>query len=133
MRKSITFCLLLFVLTIPVDKQIGQATIQPRQQFGQMNSALAQQSPGHGSKSDRLSLYAKAPRGENLCTYKGPTTGNWEVAANWSCGHVPMINNDVEIFTGTVTLNSDAEINTITIGNGAGLIVTTGRNITVKH
>ena len=87
----------------------------------------------YGSKTSSVSSYAKAPFNPTVCTWIGGTTGNWEVDANWSCGHVPLVNNDVEIFTGTVTLNSDADVHSVIIGNGAGLIVTAGRILNIRQ
>jgi len=63
----------------------------------------------------------------------GGSTGNWEDAGSWSCGHVPTVENDVEIFVGTVTLNSVAQVNSLIVANGAGLIVASGKTITIYH
>src|SRR5690349_8378501 len=62
----------------------------------------------HVQRSTAESFNAKLPRGGTVCTWVGPSTGNWEDASSWSCGHVPTSTNDVEIFTGNVTLNSVA-------------------------
>jgi len=79
------------------------------------------------------SFYAKSYRGDNVCTWVGPSTGNWESAGNWSCGHVPTSDSDVEIFTATVTINTAAFANTIIVGGSAGLIVASGQSITILH
>lgn len=79
------------------------------------------------------SFYAKSYRGDNVCTWVGPSTGSWENAGNWSCGHIPTSDNDVEIFTGTVTINTAAFANSVIVGGGAGLIVASGQSITILH
>jgi hypothetical protein len=84
-------------------------------------------------RSTAESFNAKSPKGGTVCTWVGPPTGNWEDAASWSCGHVPMSTNDVEIFVGTVTLNSVADVHSIIIGNGAGLTVATGQSLNINH
>ena len=87
----------------------------------------------HVKRSTTESFNAKSPRGGTVCTWTGPSTGNWEDASSWSCGHMPTSTNDVEIFTGTVTVNSVADVHSIIVGNGAGLIVATGHSLNINH
>jgi len=87
----------------------------------------------HVKRSTSESFNAKSPKGGTVCTWTGPSTGNWENDASWSCGHMPTSINDVEIFTGTVTVNSTADVHSIIVGNGAGLIVATGHSLNINH
>ena len=49
-----------------------------------------------------------------ICTSTG--TGNWNTAATWSCGHVPLSADDVVIASGhTVTLDTDDAIASLTV------------------
>lgn len=70
-----------------------------------------------------------------LCTSQ--SSGNWNVAARWSCNRVPINNDDVTIANGhTVTLNVDsANLGTLTInaggvlqGDGTGKVLTVGKD-----
>ena len=59
-----------------------------------------------------------------LNTWIGPTTGDWNVAANWYLQYVPLPCNDVLIPTGhTVTLSGDAECFSLEVEQGAVLEV----------
>lgn len=64
-------------------------------------------------------------------------TGNsdtaWENAANWSCGSLPDSYTDITISTGTVFLNSDVIVRSLTVAAGATLTVAPGRQLTVLH
>ncbi|MEI9935132.1 MAG: hypothetical protein WDM71_09865 [Ferruginibacter sp.] len=53
----------------------------------------------------------------------------WENPTNWSCGELPDANTNVIIDSGTVVLNSNTSVRSITINNNsANLRVTTGHN-----
>ena len=59
-----------------------------------------------------------------LNTWIGPTTGDWNVAANWYLQYVPLPCNDVLIPTGnTVTLSGDGECFSLEVEQGAVLEV----------
>jgi hypothetical protein len=57
----------------------------------------------------------------------------WENAANWSCGTLPDNNTDVVIKTGTLFLNSDATVRSLTVTEGATFNIAPGRHLTVLH
>jgi|GEM_PF-3046642 len=65
--------------------------------------------------------------------WTGAINNLWENPANWSCNQVPDPNTDVLINSGTVQLNSNTTIRTLTISPGATLTVTGGFNLTVTH
>jgi hypothetical protein len=139
LRSFIIIAIVLFLATIsmhrPMEGNVSSGTtpMHLAQQVKPAPSATLSEGSYHGTKTNKGAFFAKSHRGDNLCSYVGPANGNWEVASNWSCEHVPTAINDVEIFIGTVTLNSDADINSLIIGTSAGLIITTGRNLTIKH
>jgi len=65
-------------------------------------------------------------------TWTGAVNSSWEHPGNWSCGIVPnspTIN--VVINSGTVILNSNKTVHSITIQPGANLIVNTGFTLTI--
>jgi hypothetical protein len=57
----------------------------------------------------------------------------WENAANWSCGVVPGPTSAVAINSGTVTINSDVTVYSLTIGAAATLTVTLPYNLVILH
>lgn len=65
--------------------------------------------------------------------WKSATDSAWENAANWSCGLLPDGNTDVVIKTGTVFLNSDATVRTLTLVAGVILNIAPGRHLTILH
>ncbi|MFT3981644.1 MAG: hypothetical protein QM687_14310 [Ferruginibacter sp.] len=67
----------------------------------------------------------------NYCS--SPATGNWEDVTNWSCGILPDSHTDVVIRSGTILLNTDVTIRTLTILPGAALNIAPGKNLTVLH
>ncbi len=51
--------------------------------------------------------------------------GNWSTVGIWSCGHIPLLADDVVIPTNTnVTLSQDATVNSITV-SGSGILAST--------
>ena len=53
-----------------------------------------------------------------ICTWTGGS-GNWNEAANWSCGLVPGSGDDAIINNGgTVTLTANASVSSLTLSNG---------------
>ena len=63
----------------------------------------------------------------------GSVNNNWETAGNWSCGLVPGSASNVIINGGSVQLNSNVTINTLTLGIGASFTINTGFNLTILH
>jgi hypothetical protein len=57
----------------------------------------------------------------------------WENPANWSCGSLPDSFTDVTIRSGTVFLNTDATVRSLTVAPGATLSIAPGKNLTVLH
>lgn len=65
--------------------------------------------------------------------WTGNTDATWENAANWSCGSLPDSFTDVTIRSGTVFLNTDVTVRSLTVAAGASLIIAPGKNLTVLH
>lgn len=65
--------------------------------------------------------------------WNGTVDSNWENAANWSCESLPDSFTDVTIRSGTVFLNTDATVRSLTVNPGASLIIAPGINLTVLH
>ncbi len=63
----------------------------------------------------------------------GTASTAWENPANWSCGTVPDAYTDVEINTGTVTVNSAVTIRSLALKPGVVFTVNTGYSITLNH
>jgi hypothetical protein len=64
-------------------------------------------------------------------SWTGATSTEWEVTTNWSCGKLPDANTDGVINSGTVTINSNVTVRTLTVKTGANLIVSPGSILTV--
>jgi hypothetical protein len=65
--------------------------------------------------------------------WNGNANTAWENASNWSCGSVPDSFTDVTITSGTVFLNTNATVRSLTVNPGASLIIAPGINLTVLH
>lgn len=65
--------------------------------------------------------------------WTGAVNTSWENAANWSCAVLPDSNTDVVITSGTVVINSDVLVKSLTIKPGATLTVNSGFTLTVLH
>ncbi|MES2850746.1 MAG: FG-GAP-like repeat-containing protein, partial [Bacteroidota bacterium] len=66
-----------------------------------------------------------------LNKWTGAVSTAWEVAGNWSCGVVPGKTTDVVIPLGTVTINANDTVRSITIVPGANLIVTAAGRLVI--
>ncbi|MFT3908534.1 MAG: SprB repeat-containing protein [Ferruginibacter sp.] len=64
--------------------------------------------------------------------WTGAVNNLWEEPLNWSCG-LPGIYSDVIINFGTVILNSNATINSLTTAAGVNLTIASGSHLTVLH
>jgi hypothetical protein len=63
-------------------------------------------------------LNVASPRAEAaVCTWNG-TTGDWNFAANWSCGAVPGASDEAIISSGTVNVTEDASVGSLTMSGG---------------
>ena len=58
---------------------------------------------------------------------------SWENPANWSCGELPDENTDVIINNGTVIVNSNPEIRSLTLGTSANFTVNPNFIFTINH
>ena len=65
------------------------------------------------------------------CTWHNISSSNWENPANWDCNKVPGPATNVIISAGTVLLNSNITVKSITIAPGATLEVGAGYQLTV--
>lgn len=68
-------------------------------------------------------------------TWKAAVTGNWNIASNWSLGHVPLATEDVAItLAGTydVTLTKPQSVHSISLGASSGVeTLTVTGNLTI--
>jgi hypothetical protein len=58
------------------------------------------------------------------CSWNNASGGSWNSSANWSCGYVPNSTDDVFITldgTYTVTLDTSATVNSLTVGGASGM------------
>jgi hypothetical protein len=65
--------------------------------------------------------------------WTGNADNNWSNAANWGCRTVPDSFTDVVINAGTVVVNVNATVNTLTIKPGVNFSVAPGVTLTVLH
>jgi len=65
--------------------------------------------------------------------WNGSVNANWEDPSNWSCNVVPDANTDVIITNGTVVINSDVTIRSLTLDPGVNFTVGPGYKLTVLH
>jgi hypothetical protein len=63
----------------------------------------------------------------------GAANSNWENMSNWSCGTVPDANTDVVITSGTVVVNVNTTIRTLTLAPGINFTVAPGVILTITH
>lgn len=67
-------------------------------------------------------------------SWTGSVSNDWDYYGNWgNCGSVPDANTDVVIKSGTVVLNTNTTIRSLTIAPGASLTVSPGVTLTVLH
>jgi len=66
-------------------------------------------------------------------TWVGSINSVWENPANWSCGTVPDFNTDVKINIGTVVVNSNVTVRSLSVSPGASFTVNPPYNLTVTH
>jgi hypothetical protein len=63
----------------------------------------------------------------------GVASGNWNTAATWGCGSVPVATSDVNIVSGhNVTLDVNPAARTITVNEGGTLTVNAARTLSCK-
>lgn len=66
-------------------------------------------------------------------TWTGTIDTSWENPANWSCGELPDANTDVIINAGTVIVNSNPNIRSLTLGTGVNFAVNPNFIFTINH
>lgn len=66
-------------------------------------------------------------------SWTGAETTAWENPANWSCSVVPDSNTNVVLINGTIVINSNVTINTLSLNPGVNLTVSSGYTLTVLH
>ena len=66
-------------------------------------------------------------------TWTGAVDTSWENPANWSCGELPDENTDVIINSGTVIVNSNPDIRSLTLGTGVNFTVNPNFIFTINH
>lgn len=65
--------------------------------------------------------------------WTGAVNNLWEEPGNWSCGSVPEMNTDVIIGAGTIVINSNVTIRTLSVVAPATVTVVTGNTLTILH
>jgi hypothetical protein len=65
--------------------------------------------------------------------WTGAVSSVWENPLNWSCGIVPDENTDVIVLSGTVVVNSNTTIRSLTLGTGVNFTVNSGFTLTITH
>ena len=63
----------------------------------------------------------------------GAVDAAWENPANWSCGAIPDANTEVIINSGTVVLNSNVIVRSLSIKPGVNFTINNGFTLTVTH
>ena len=63
--------------------------------------------------------------------YTGGQNGNWETAANWNCNQVTDAEADVVINSGSVIINANTTIRSLTVAPSATITVSPGVHLTV--
>jgi large repetitive protein len=66
-------------------------------------------------------------------SWVGTASQAWENPANWSCGRVPDSHTDVVINSGSVVLNSNVIVRSLTVRPGASFTVSPGFSITITN
>lgn len=66
-------------------------------------------------------------------TWTGASDTSWENAANWSCGELPDANTDVIINAGTVIVNSNPNVRSLTLGDNVIFTVNPNFIFTINH
>ncbi len=66
-------------------------------------------------------------------SWTGTVNSSWENTANWNCGTVPDSNTDVIIKSGTVVINSNVIIRSLSVSPGASFTVNPSFSLTVTH
>ncbi|MBK6566171.1 MAG: hypothetical protein IPG18_13460 [Saprospiraceae bacterium] len=65
--------------------------------------------------------------------WTGLVDNNWENPSNWNCTGVPTQNSDVIINTGTVNVNSNVDVGSITTSSISTLNITDGFEVKIKR
>ena len=66
-------------------------------------------------------------------TWTGSVDSVWENPNNWSCGKVPDANTDVVITTGTVVINSNTTIRSLSLSSGVNFTLNSGYTLAITH
>src|SRR5438045_963439 len=67
------------------------------------------------------------------CSYGGADLGTWDLAGNWTCGHIPNGADDVTLSGNRVQIASaDESAQSLTFGSGAGLVFANSHTLTVS-
>jgi len=68
-----------------------------------------------------------------ITVWTGAINSIWENPGNWSCGKVPDSNTDVIINTGTVLLNSNVTVRSLSVSPSVSFTINPPYNLTVTH
>ena len=65
--------------------------------------------------------------------WTGAVSNNWEDPGNWSCGTVPDNNTIAVISSGTIVVNADTTIYSLSLSSNASFTVAPGVHLTILH
>lgn len=65
--------------------------------------------------------------------WMGTIDNSWENPANWSCGELPDANTDVIINAGTIIVNSNPNVRSLTLGSGVNFTINPNFIFTINH
>ncbi len=63
--------------------------------------------------------------------WQGSISADWENPLNWSCCTIPDLNTSVLITTGTIVINNNTVIKSLSMSTGVNLTVAAGKTLTI--
>ena len=66
-------------------------------------------------------------------TWMGTADTLWENPANWSCGELPDANTDVIVNSGTIIVQSNPNVRSLTLGTGVNFMIKPDFIFTINH
>ena len=67
------------------------------------------------------------------CEWTGAVNSSWENSNNWNCGTIPGEGNRVVINTGSIVVSSNVTVWSLSLANGASLLVNAPAVVTILH
>jgi hypothetical protein len=79
------------------------------------------------------SLYSRITYIKYTSVWNGNSSSNWNNPANWGCGALPGSDTDVFITSGTVLLNANTTVRSLTLSPGVNFSIAPGATLQVLH